>query len=350
MKLSSLLVVYFIASFAHAQAPSPNRAIYTYQGADREQRLIEGARKERELLLYSTMTVNDAKVMGAAFEKKYGVKLNHWRSSAEGVVNRGVNEARAKRFEADVFETSWHRMEALYREKLLEDFESPVLRDIVPEAFPRGHRQYVADRFTFIVMAWNTKLVKREELPETYADLLNPRWQGRITIEGTDVLWFAALVKAMGEEQGIGYFKKLLGLKPQVRNSHILLANLTASGEIPLFLTAYNNNNETLKRDGAPVDWKPLQPAFGQGSAVGVAKFAPRPHAALLFTEFLLSKEGQEVYKTLNRVPTNKLVDSPLNKFKYEIISPTLALDEGSKWDKHFSNLFLGGRAVQTGD
>ena len=350
MRRGWLVAMLFAAGIAGAQSPAPNRALYTYQGADREQRLIEGARKERELMLYSTMTVSDGKAMGAAFEKKYGVKLYHWRGSAEGIVNRGVNEARARRHDVDVFETSWHRMESLHREKLLEDFESPVLRDIVPQAFPSGHRQYVADRIAFIVMGWNTNLVKREELPETYADLLQPRWNGRITIEGTDVLWFAAVVKAMGEERGLGYFRRLMAQKTQVRNSHILLANLTASGEIPFFLSAYNNNFETLKAQGAPVDWKPLQPAFGQGSAVGVAKFAPHPHAALLFAEFLLSREGQEVYKSLNRVPTNKLVDSPLNKFKYEIISPTLALDEGSKWDKHFSAIFLGGRAVQAGD
>ena len=81
-----------------------------------------------------------------------------------------------------------------------------------------------------------------------------------------------------------------------------------------------------------------------------MSKYAPHPHAALLFTEFVLSKEGQELVKAANRVPTSALVDSPLNKFKYEIISPTLALDEGDKWDRLFSSLFLGGRAVQEGD
>ena len=136
-------------------------------------------------------------------------------------------------------------------------------------------------------------------------------------------------------------------MKPVIRNSHILVAQLVASGEVPFFLTAYNNNIETLKLKGAPVEWKPLQPAFGQAAAIGVSKYAPHPHAALLFTEFVLSKEGQEIIKAANRVPTSVLVDSPLNKFKYEIISPTLALDEGDKWDRLFSNLFLGGQAVQ---
>jgi iron(III) transport system substrate-binding protein len=342
------------AAAALAQTPagpaSPHREIYMYQGADRDQRLVEGAKKEREVLLYSTMTVADGKALATAFEKKYGIRVNHWRGSAEKIVSRAVAEARARRHEADVFETSSHRIEALYRERLLEDFHTPVLRDIVPAAFPRGHRQYVADRFAFFVMGYNTNLVKPEELPATYEDLLQPRWTGRITIEGTDVLWFAAVVKAMGEEKGIAYFRKLAATKPQIRHSHILTAQLVASGEIPLFLTAYNNNMETLKQKGAPVDWRPLQPAFGQAAAIGVSRYAPHPHAALLFTEFVLSREGQEILKAANRVPTSTLVDSPLNKFKYEIVDPMLALDEGEKWDKLFSNLFLGGKAVKEGD
>lgn len=338
-----------LAAAVAAQVPS-NRDIYMYQRADRDARLVEGARKEREVLLYSTMTVADARALATAFERKYGVRVNHWRGSAERIVSRAVAEARARRYEADAFETSSHRMEVLYREGLLEDFHTPVLRDIVPEAFPRGHRQYVAARFAFFVMGYNTRLVKPGELPASYEELLDPRWAGKITIEGTDVLWFAAVAKAMGEEKGIAYFRKLAAMKPAIRNSHILVAQLVASGEVPFFLTAYNNNIETLKLKGAPVEWKPLQPAFGQAAAIGVSRYAPHPHAALLFTEFVLSREGQELVKAANRVPTSVLVDSPLNKFKYEIISPTLALDEGDKWDRLFSELFLGGRTVREGD
>ena len=339
-----------LGAAAFAQTAS-NRDIYMYSGADRDKRLVEGAKKEGQVLFYSTMTVADGKALATAFEQKYGVRVNHWRGSAEKIVSRAIAEARARRHEADLFETSSHRVEALYRERLLEDFHTPVLRDIVPEAFPRGHRQYVADRFAFFVMGYNTKLVKREELPAAYEDLLQPRWTGRITIEGTDVLWFAAVVKAMGEEKGLAFFRKLAAaIKPEIRHGHIHTAQLVASGEVAFFLTAYNNNIETLKQKGAPVEWKALQPAFGQAAAIGLSRYAPHPHAALLFTEFVLSKEGQEILKAGNRVPTSRLVDSPLNKFKYEIVDPELALDEGDKWDRLFSSLFLGGRAVKEGD
>src|SRR5581483_5102440 len=338
-----VLVLLYAAACA---APAANRDIYLYQGGDRAARLIAGAKQEGQVVLYSTMTVQDGRALAAAFERKYGVKLIHWRGSAEKIVQRALAESKSGHDGADVFETSSHRMEALRREQLLEDFYTPAFSELSPAAFAPDHRQYVAARFAFFVLGYNTRLVKPAELPTRYEDLLNARWQGRLAIESTDVLWFAALVKAMGEERGLAFFRRLAAMKPQIRSGHILGAQLVASGEIPVFIDAYNNNMETLKRSGAPVDWKPLGPVFGQASAIGVAKHSRRPHAALLFTEFLLSREGQEFFKSVNRVPASLTVDTPLNRFPHEIIDPAIALDEGEKWDRLWSEIFLGGKPV----
>src|SRR5262245_2807650 len=324
-----------------------NRDIYLYRGADRDARLAERAKQEGPVLFYSTMTVQDGKLLGAAFERKYGLKAVHWRGSAEKIVQRALTEARASRYDVDVIETSVHRMEVLRREGLLEDFHTPAFAELSPAAFARDHRQYVADRFAFFVLGYNTKLVKPDEVPASYEDLLHPRWAGRLAIESTDVLWFAALAKAMGEEKGVAYFRRLAAMKPMIRSGHILGAQLVASGEIPLFVTAYNNNIETLKRSGAPVEWKPLSPVFGQASTIGLAKHSRRPHAALLFVDFVLSRDGQEVLKSVNRVPASLAVDSPLNKFPHQMIDPSIALDEGDKWEKLWSALFLGGKPVE---
>jgi len=338
-----VLVLLYAAACA---APAANRDIYLYQGGDRAARLIAGAKQEGQVVLYSTMTVQDGRALAAAFERKYGVKLIHWRGSAEKIVQRALAESKSGHDGADVFETSSHRMEALRREQLLEDFYTPAFSELSPAAFAPEHRQYVAARFAFFVLGYNTRLVKPAELPARYEDLLNARWQGRLAIESTDVLWFAALVKAMGEERGLAFFRRLAAMKPQIRSGHILGAQLVASGEIPVFIDAYNNNMETLKRSGAPVDWKPLGPVFGQASAIGVAKHSRRPHAALLFTEFLLSREGQEFFKSVNRVPASLTVDTPLNRFPHQIIDPAIALDEGEKWDRLWSEIFLGGKPV----
>ena len=90
--------------------------------------------------------------------------------------------------------------------------------------------------------------------------------------------------------------------------------------------------------------------AFGQPSSVGVARRAPHPHAALLFADFILAPEGQEIIKSRNRVPVSTAVDSPLNKFAYELIDPRIALDEWDKWSRLWSSLFLGGKAVKRDD
>lgn len=347
--LSLFVSVCAVGGAGAAEKKSNNRDLYLYQGPDREQRLIENAKKEGTVLFYSTMTVPDAKKFTDAFEKKYGVKVMAWRGGSEKIVQRAITEAQAGRYDVDVIETNGPQMEMLYREKLLEEFYSPALKDIPPNALPK-HRHYAPDRFVFFVMAYNTNLVKPQDVPKSYEDILHPKWAGKIGIEATDVVWLAAVTKAMGEEKGLAYFKKLAAMKPDMRTSHILMAKLVAAGEIPLVLTAYNNNVETLKKEGAPVDWKPLPPAFGRASAIGVAKQAPHPHAALLFTEFVLSKEGQEILKSVNRVPASQAVESPLTKFKYELIDPAIVLDEWEKWSKVWSQLFLGGKEVQKDD
>ncbi len=324
---------------------SPHRELYLYKGADREQRLIEGAKKERQVAVYTSLNLKDSVPITAAFEKKYGVKVSLWRAGSEKVVQRAVAEARAGRFAFDVLETNGPEMEALYREKLLEEFFSQHFKDLPPAAFPK-HRHYVADRFNFFTIAYNTKLLKPEEVPNSYADLLKPSLAGKIGIEAGDVDWFGAMVKHMGEAKGMAYFRKLAEAKPQVRSGHTLMAELVAAGEIPLAATVYNHNAERLTVKGAPIKWKALNPTFGRPNAVGVARQAPHPNAALLFADFMLSPEGQLLIKERNRVPASRAVDSPLNKFPFEMIDPAITLDEDAKWGKLWSELFLKGARV----
>lgn len=343
-----MAVAALLATAAIAQPKSP-REIFMYRGADRERLLVEGAKKEGAVVIYSTLTVQDAKTLGEEFERKYGVKVLAWRGGGDKIVQRATAEARSGRYEADIFEMNAPQMEMLHRERLLEEFHSPAFADIPASAFP-PHRHYVADRFAFYVLAYNTRFIQPSEAPSNYRDLLDPKWRGKLGLEATDVAWFAAVTKAMGEEKGLAYFRQLAAMKPQMRAGHILLAELVAAGEIPMTPTAYNNNVETLKRKGAPIDWKPLAPAFGRATSVGLSKRSPHPHAALLFTDFLLSREGQEILLKANRVPSSSAVGSTLNNFRYELVDPVIMLDEWEKWRKLWSALFLGGKEVKRED
>jgi iron(III) transport system substrate-binding protein len=334
------------APAVHAQDPSArNREIYLYKGADREARLQEGAKKEGQLSLYTSLNTKDSGPITEAFEKLTGVKVLLWRSSSEKVLQRAVTEARAGRFACDVLETNGPEMEALAREKLLVEFHSPHFKDLPAAAFPK-HRLWVADRFNFFTIGYNTNLIKADEVPKSYQDLLHPRFAGKVALEAGDTDWFAAIVKHMGEGPGLAFFRKLADNKPQMRTGHTLLAELVSSGEVPITATIYNHNIERLAVKGAPVKWKALAPTFGRPNAIGVVPRAKNPHAAMLFTDFMLSPAGQQLLKERNRVPASTAVDTPLNKFPFEMIDPVITLDEADKWDKLWSDLFLRGQRV----
>ncbi|TRZ70112.1 MAG: extracellular solute-binding protein [Rhodocyclaceae bacterium] len=330
---------------ALSQAKSPVKAIYLYQGSDREQRLIEGARKEGSVSIYTSLNPKDSMPIVEAFEKKYNIKVSMWRASGEKMTQRALTEARAGRFTPDVLESDGIEMEILAREKLLEEFSSPAFKEMPASAFPK-HRLYVADRFNFFTIAYNTNLVKPEEVPNSYQDLLLPRWAGKIGIEAGDADWFAGLVKSMGEKDGMAFFRKLADSRPQIRTGHTLISELVAAGEIPIAAAVYNHAVERLAQKGAPIKWKALAPTMGRPGAIGVARNAPHPHAALLFADFMLSREGQELIKKRHRVPVSTKVGSELNDFPFQLIEPGLMLDESEKWEKLWSELFLKGQSV----
>src|SRR5258708_7912263 len=87
-----LLALPALAAFGE---PRGNRDIYLNGGADRERVLVEGAKKEGRVVLYTTLTVADSQALGTAFETKYGVKLLTWRGGSEKIVQRAMTEARA---------------------------------------------------------------------------------------------------------------------------------------------------------------------------------------------------------------------------------------------------------------
>lgn len=339
-------LVLLCAGSTWAQDEAKNRTIYIYKGADRDKRIIEGAKKEGQVVVYTSLNVKDSGPLTDAFEKKYGIKVQLWRAGSEKVLQRAVTESRAGRHAFDIIETNGPEMEAAYREKLLEEFHSPYFSDLPPAAFPK-HRHYVATRFNFFTIGYNTNLVKPEDVPNSYADLLLPKWTGKFVVEAGDSDWFAAHVKLMGEEKGLAFFRKLAANKPQVRSGHTLIGELVASGEIPLTATTYNHNAERLAVKGAPIKWKALTPTFARPNAIGLVKRAPHPYAAMLFADFMLSKEGQTILKERNRVPSSLAVDTHLNKFPFEMIDPVIILDEAEKWDKLWSDLFLKGQTTR---
>ena len=323
-----------------AQASASNiAALAALAGAERQKRLAEGAKKEGVVSIYTSMPLDDMAALTSAFEAKYGVKAKVWRSGSEKILQRGLLEAKANRFEVDVFETNSPEMEVLSREKVLIAANSPFLNELIPQAIP-SHKEWIATRLNIFTCAYNTKLVKKEELPKTYQDLLDPKWKGKLSVEADDSDWLAETVMKMGEEKGIALFKEIARKNAvSVRKGHTLLSNLVASGEVPMALTVYNYKIEQMKNSGAPVDWFALDPTIARPNANGVARNAPHPHAALLFQDFELT-EGQLILGKRDFIPTSIKVPSNLNKMPLTFANPKTTLDDGQKWNKIYDDIF----------
>jgi len=337
--LALSLLMLNVHTFAQSKKESSvEAALALYEGESRMQRLIDEAKKEGELTWYESAPVEDVSAIIDAFTKKYGIKVKLWRSSSENVLQRIVNEARGGRFDVDIVENNAPEMEALHREKLLQQVNSPHFNDLIPQAIS-PHKEWVGTTIDVFVQAYNTGNIKKEELPRTYQDLLDPKWKGRLGIEAEDYGWFATLVQELGGAKGIKLFKDIVAANGiSVRKGHTLLTNLVASGEVPLGLTIYNYKPEQLKQKGAAIDWFLIPPTIAQFRCVGLAKKAPHPHAALLFYDFVLSEARPILFKK-GFITTSKKFEGPLNKLPLKFIDPVAALDMQDEWLKIYEEV-----------
>ncbi len=315
-------------------------AVYTYQGADRDQRLVAAAKKEGTVTFYTSMQTQESGPLSKAFEAKYGIRVQLWRATSDQVIQRTVNEARAGRQALDILETNAPEVDAIGRENVVAPFYTPHSADLPDWAKPKHQRWYAA-RANLWVVAFNTGKVKKEEIPPTYEGFVDPKWKGRIGIESTDQDWMWAVINYMGQERGMDYFRKLAAMRPDMRLGHALLAQLIAAGEIQVGLTVYSGNADSIKKRGGPIDWVAVEPIVGRPQAVAVARNAPHPNAALLFADFVLSPEGQALLNKLDRNPTSKRETTLLSKFKYQMVDPAVWNSEAGKWEKLWQELFL---------
>ena len=337
MRLTCFVFSVLLALPTFGVEPTPGvAAVAAYSGPDRTARLIAGAKKEGELMLYSSLTQDDQLKLLADFKRRYGVSVKFWRGSQAHILQRVLSETRGGRFEFDVLETNAPQIEALAREKLLQKMNSPYIeQELLPETVP-AHGEWAADRLNLLVYAYNTNAVKLTDVPKSWQGLLDPKWRKRIGVESTNVEWFAALVKSFGEKAGLELFQRMADNGLAVRTGHTHSTGLVIAGEIPVMLGVYSHDVDRMKARSAPVDWFVLPPAVVLPSAVAVSRRAPHPSAAALFYDYMLT-EGQRFYTDVHRVPANKNYDTPVRRLvrerqAVEIVNAQEAIDDYQKW------------------
>lgn len=288
-------------------------------------KLVESAKKEGQFVYYTTMTLDQSKAVVDRFEKKYGIKATLFRTGGGPLLNKIFTESRGGRHDWDVVVGRGEMVLPLIKRKLLASYKSPESGMIDAQLVDK-EGFWAAYYVNSYVLGWHTKLVKREDVPRTYDALLNPKWKGGLISLDTEAYgMFEGLKGVWGKERTLAYFKKLAALDPVIKRGNTERVQLAVAGEYSLII-AYNQTIQRMTSRGAPIDWVPLEPVVTQVNPVMIGSKAPHPNAARLFTDFLLSKEGQEMLRGMQRIPVRKDVepDPPrlFRGFKYVIENP----------------------------
>jgi iron(III) transport system substrate-binding protein len=347
---AAILLSTVVASYGAQSKPLSAADLALYQGADREKMLLEGAKKEGQVTFYTSNTWVAGPV-SQEFEKKYPfIKANVWRSDSKALLKRLTEEVTAGRSIADVVETSPEYMLIMLREKMLQEHFSPELSAYDDEAKIKGKRGGVygwTNREIYISLGFNSKLIPPTEAPKNIKDYLDPKWKGKMSIAGTTtgVQWVGAILDMMGRE----FLDKLSAQEINIQNiSGAALSGLVASGEVPLSPTIFNSNIFTHKQKGAPVEWRSLDPVIAGVGTSGMVLNAPRPHAALLFLDYLHSKFGQEVAMKGGLSSARTDIGSLEQKFKKVYIESKYTPEEFEKkideWESLMRKLFIRKR------
>ena len=320
------------------------------QAAD--QALVEAAKKEGKVTWYTTLIVNQVVLpLKAAFETKYpGVTLEYSRNDEGPTAIRLLNEAKAGRVQADVFDGLTVNV-PLKREGLLAKIEIPNPGDYPDEMKDKDGTWHALLLFVF-APGYNTSMVAKADVPKTYKDLLDPKWTGKMAWNpnsSAGALGFVGnILLSMGEKDGMAYLRELA--KQQIVNveaSSRAILDQVIAGEYPLGLMMFNNHTVISARKGAPSDWVVMEPVPVAFDSLGILKDAPHPAAARLLVEFLLSEEGQSVLKDADYLPASRKV--PAMKagmrpedggFKATYMRPDIVDPLMPEWSKVVKELF----------
>jgi iron(III) transport system substrate-binding protein len=281
--------------------------LFTYgQGTlfSAEPQLIERAKKEGTFLLYTSMNTPDVNQLFDGFRQRYPfVAPKSYTTRSAALLERVITEARAGKFFADVIQGNAFSLFLLGKRGHLEAYPSPEARSF-PDSFRDPSGNWVAAYLQLNVIAYNSMLVARTDAPKGYEDLLAPKWKGKMALDDKQYIWFDGLLKVMGREKGLAYFKKLATQGINFRSGNTLLANLLAAGEFGLLINARPENIDELKQKGAPVEWVAPRPTTANVLPIAIAKNGQHPNAGRLFMDYMLSEDGQKRLSAMGRTPT----------------------------------------------
>ena len=292
------------------------------------------------LNFYATLAQINAEKIIPVFEKRFpGIKVNHVDATSDKLVARAVTEARGGKTLGDVLQVPLENVSQAHDQKLLLEVTLPESAE-----YPQGMKGsfWVASDLQFIIAAWNTGLVKKEEEPKQYEDFADPRWKNRLIAEPRDLemLMGFAKHKYKSDEKAIDLWRKIAANNVEFHAGHSQLAELLVAGQAAVCLTCYSHHYPSRIKKGAPVNYM-LSEGVASINGTAVFKNAPHPNTALLYARWVASQEGQKAMAQGGRTPAHPKVE-PVDKTRTEKIYPISVADikEFPRYEKIWKEIF----------
>ena len=304
--------------------------------------VIEAAKKEGEVMFYGAITVNSSKAIGDAFEKRYGIKLRHWRGDATELINRSLAEARAGKPAFDVTLGNEVVMTTLDEKNLFAVFDPPAAKGY-PKQFLDADKKMTPWRVLPYGINYNYQTVKAEEAPKTWEELLLPKWRGKFGmanpgIHVTTLQFVLNLEKLLGPK----WLKVVEGWakqEPRVGRSLADTIQPLTAGEVQVALGYIKDKYQYP----GPIEYVRMNKYLSSLSFVAINRQAPHPAAARLFTDFFLGAESQRIFGNLGEYVFHPEAD---HKFKKDVKDEQIVVmrlpsnEELESWSKKFREMF----------
>jgi ABC-type Fe3+ transport system substrate-binding protein len=271
---------------------------------------IEAAKKEGQLVFYGTMELQLTKKLASLFEKKYPfIKSNFIRLGSERLATRVTAEGQAKSVQADVISESEMDFYGLFKKGLIDRYDSPERAAFKPE-YKDEIGFWTIGSETLAVIAYNTDLVKPQDVPKSFLELAMPKWKGKILVDENESKWMGGVMSVWREDATLDFLRKLTEQDVKIIAGHSQMHTLLAAGEASVMLAALVHGLEQKRREGAPVEWVAVDPLISRQFALAMTKGAPHPNAAKLYIDFMLSKEVQQEIANYGYTTGRKDVES----------------------------------------
>jgi iron(III) transport system substrate-binding protein len=298
MRIIALLVLWSIVPAAFAQ----------------DSKLIEAAKKEGRLVLYGTMQTDIFELLQKSFQKKTGIAIDYWRTSATKVTERALSEARAGKALFDLVMSTEDTMRIMLKEGILAQYESPMSKDfpkdaIDPQLGPRARNHIIG-------VLYNKGIIKPDDAPKTLEDLLKPQYRGKLvmadpTLHTTTAQWLVNVHKLVGKDKAEKFVRDLAAMKPTLVESFNPAAERVTSGEFPVAITyVYYVYLYGIK--GAPIDYVRTGKFLGDASYLTLYNKAPHPNAAKAFIDFFLDEESMSIMAKAGEFVNRKGIYPPV--------------------------------------